>query len=203
MKNLYLLFLLCSTNLLAQFNFGIKAGLNYDSLGELKQQELSLTGIEAEAKTGFHVGVYTQLDLLLFSLRPELQYSQSKSQFGDRGSLNLHKIELPLLLGYDVFPFVDVFAGPSFQYIIGKSASSLTLGDLQEETTVGLHIGTRIKVGPVGVGLRFERGFTNNEISIINQNGVNIEGNVDARPKQWIVSLSYDLTGGRNRNNEN
>lgn len=190
---LSLLFSFLITPLFAQFEFGVKGGVNYDSFGDLKPTDVSLANFEANAKTAFHVGVYSKIDLLLFYLRSELQFSQSRSDFSDNGSIALNKIEAPILLGYKILGPLSVFAGPSFQYILSEKATTIDLGEVSENFTVGLQLGTRLQFGRFGLGIRFERGFTDNEIDIIGNNGTDIRGKVDARAKQWILSASYEL----------
>jgi hypothetical protein len=176
----------------SQFSYGIKGGLNYDSLGELTNTELS-TNLEANANTGFHVGLYANVNLLLFYVRPELQFSKSNSSFGENGNISINKIEAPVLLGYKILGPLSVFAGPSFQYILSEKTDRLTLGEIDKNLTVGLQVGTRFKLGRFGVGVRFERGFTSNEAVLLGANNIDISGRIDTRAKQWILSASYAL----------
>ena len=66
---------------------------------------------------------------------------------------------------------------------------------------MGLQIGSRIDIGKFGLGFRFERGFTDNEIEILGKNNIEVEAYSDLRPKLWSISLSYRL--GRKRSLEN
>lgn len=190
---LVLLCLMCFTPLFAQFTFGVKGGVNYDTLGTLEPTDLTLENFQADAQTGFHFGVFGNFDLLTFYVHPELHFSQSVSQFDQNKNISLNKLEAPVLLGYKILGPLSVFAGPSFQYIISEKGKDITLGELKENFTVGLQLGTRVKLGRFGVGIRFERGFTENEVIILGNNNVDIAGRVDTRPKQWILSASYDL----------
>ncbi len=196
----FLLCLICFTPLFAQLSFGVKGGVNYDSFGELNPTDLSLENFQSDAQTGFHIGVFGNIDLLTFYLRPELQFSKSISQFDNNQTIALNKLEAPVLFGYKILGPLSVFAGPSFQYILKEKGKEITLGELQENFTVGLQIGTRLKLGRFGLGLRFERGFTDNEVLILGNNDVDITGRVDTRAKQWILSASYDLRFNRNKN---
>ena len=199
LQNLTLIVFLSTSLLQAQFEFGVKAGLNYDSLGDVNYTDISATQLSAGSKTGFHVGVYGKLDLLLFYLRPELQFTKINSDFQNK-DIGLSKIEAPILLGYKVLGPLSVFAGPSFQYILDENIEGTTLTDIEENFTVGLQIGTRLSLGRFGLGIRYERGFTDNDILILGINGVPIDGNkIDARPNQFIVSVSYEL---KNKSNE-
>lgn len=192
-STLTLLCLFCFIPLFAQFTFGVKGGINYDTFGELNSTDLTLENFKADAQTGFHFGVFGNLDLLTFYLRPELHFSKSISQFDQSKSIALNKLEAPVLLGYKILGPLSVFAGPSFQYIISEKSKAINLGDLKENFTVGLQLGTRLKVGRFGLGIRFERGFTDNEVTILGNNDLAIAGRVDTRTKQWILSASYDL----------
>ena len=193
LQNLTLIAFLSTSLLQAQFEFGVKAGLNYDSLGDVNYTDISATQLSAGSKTGFHVGVYGKLDLLLFYLRPELQFTKINSGFQNT-DIGLSKIEAPILLGYKVLGPLSAFAGPSFQYILDENIEGTTLTDIEENFTVGLQIGTRLSLGRFGLGIRYERGFTDNDILILGMNGVPIDGNrIDARPNQFIVSASYEL----------
>lgn len=199
LQNLTLIAFLSTSLLQAQFEFGVKAGLNYDSLGDVNYTDISTTQLSAGSKTGFHVGVYGKLDLLLFYLRPELQFTKINSGFQNT-DIGLSKIEAPILLGYKVLGPLSAFAGPSFQYILDENIEGTTLTDIEENFTVGLQIGTRLSLGRFGLGIRYERGFTDNDILILGMNGVPIDGNrIDARPNQFIVSASYEL---KNKSND-
>lgn len=197
---LAILCLLCFTPLFSQLSFGMKGGVNYDSFGELNRTDLSLENFQSDAKTGFHIGIFGSLDLLTFYLRPELQFSQSVSQFNSNETIALNKLEAPVLLGYKILGPLSIFAGPSFQYILKEKGTDISLGDLEENFTVGLQLGTRLKLGRFGLGIRFERGFKDNEVVILGNNGVDIAGRVDTRANQWIISASYDLRFKSNNN---
>ena len=191
-KNLTFLALLSTTLLQAQFEFGVKGGLNYDSLGDVDYTDISATDLSAGSKTGYHIGAYGKIDLLLFYLRPEIQFTKVNSGFADK-NIGLSKIEAPILLGYKILGPLSVFAGPSFEYILNEDVEGTTFTDIEENFTVGLQIGTRISFGRLGLGVRYERGFTDNDVRILGANGVDVEGRIDARPNQFIISASYEL----------
>ena len=190
-KTLTFLALLSTTLLQAQFEFGVKGGLNYDSLGDVDYDDFSATDLSAGSKTGYHIGAYGKIDLLLFYLRPEIQFTKINSGF-DGKDIGLSKIEAPILLGYKILGPLSVFAGPSFQYILNEDVEGTTLADVEENFTIGLQIGTRISFGRLGMGVRYDRGFTDNGVKILGVNGLG-DGRIDARPNQFIVSASYEL----------
>ena len=191
-KTLTFLALLSTTLLQAQFEFGVKGGLNYDSLGDVDYTDISATDLSAGSRTGYHIGAYGKIHLLLFYLRPEIQFTKVNSGFADK-NIGLSKIEAPILLGYKILGPLSVFAGPSFEYILNEDVEGTTFTDIEENFTVGLQIGTRISFGRLGLGVRYERGFTDNDVRILGANGVDVEGRIDARPNQFIISASYEL----------
>ena len=137
--------------------------------------------------------------MLLFYLRPEIQFTRINSGAEDT-DIGLSKLEAPILLGYKILGPLSVFAGPSFQYILDESVENTSLTDIdsalitniKEKFTVGLQLGTRISLGKFGLGIRYERGFTDNEVYLLGQNGIDL-GTIDTRPNQFIFSASYKL----------
>ena len=125
MKKIAILFsvILLSTTVYGQF--GIKAGLNFNSMKDFNVNELQSS---FEGKTGFHVGVLYKLNLPLgFALQPELMYTQKGGSIdmGGRasGDIKMNYLQLPVNLqwGVDLVlfrPFVMV--SPYIGYAIAK-----------------------------------------------------------------------------------
>ena len=68
----------------AQIDFGIKGGINYNNNGEDSFKDATNDVADgASAKTGFHAGVWFRgkLPLLGLYIRPELVYTQVKTEF--------------------------------------------------------------------------------------------------------------------------
>ncbi len=192
-KTLALLTLvLCGTFAVAQTgsSFGIKAGLNYNGNGDyFDSVEQAFESPDRNA--GFHVGVYGKLGNRLY-LRPELVYTSTTSGY-DEGDLKIQKLDIPLLVGTKVIGPLHVFAGPSFQYILNSKFDDITIDDIDNDLTLGFNLGAGVNLGKFGIDLRYERGFTENEISFINSNIANVNDRVDTRPDQLILSFSLNL----------
>ena len=192
-KTLALLTLvLCGTFAVAQTgsSFGIKAGLNYNGNGDyFDSVEQAFESPDRNA--GFHVGVYGKLGNRLY-LRPELVYTSTTSGY-DEGDLKIQKLDIPLLVGTKVIGPLHVFAGPSFQYILNSKFDDITIDDIDNDLTLGFNLGAGVNLGKFGIDLRYERGFSENEISFINSNIVNVDDRVDTRPDQLILSFSLNL----------
>ena len=58
-------------------------------------------------------------------------------------------------------------------------------------------LGSRVKIRSISVGLRYERGLNNNEVLIINANGVDLDNaNVDLTTNKLSLNISYDIPYG-------
>lgn len=180
--------------------FGIKAGLNYNQNGDLKFQQVQSAGEDlisgSDGKVGYHVGFYGKLDFPKIYLRPELIYTKTKSSYDIDGGSNdydVSKLDIPVLLGYKIIGPLHIFAGPAFQYTLNNDLQDVELDDVKNDFTVGAHFGVGVNLGNIGIDVRYERGFTENEAQIIGDNVADISGRVDSRPSQIIFGLSLKL----------
>ena len=191
MKKILLIFgfILVSANSFSQF--GVKAGMNYNSNGEYKDEISNVIEDKGDSKIGYHFGAYYNIDLTSIYLRPELVYTKTKSDYLSN-SYDLSKLDFPVLLGVDLIGPLSVFAGPSFQYILNNDLENNSISNVKDDITVGLNIGAAIKLGNIGFDVRYERGLSSNEASFINDNNINL-GTLDSRPSQLIFSLSIKL----------
>lgn len=180
--------------------FGIKAGLNYNQNGDLKFQQVQSAGEDlisgSDGKVGYHVGFYGKLDFPKIYLRPELIYTKTKSSYDIDGGSNdydVSKLDIPVLLGYKIIGPLHIFAGPAFQYTLNNDLQDVELDDVKNDFTLGAHFGVGVNLGNIGIDVRYERGFTENEAQIIGDNVADISGRVDSRPSQIIFGLSLKL----------
>lgn len=201
MKNYLLILMLCSTSaLFAQSGFGIKGGLNYGDNGEIAYTDVTTAGEDimkgGDSKVGYHFGLFYRGELAGFFLRPELLYTKTKSSYEyneQEADYNVSKLDLPILLGTNIFGPLNVFAGPSLQYILENDFDGVSLGDVENEFTVGAQFGVGIKLGGIGLDVRYERALKDNEATVLDLNNGEGLKRVDTRPNQLIFSLSVDL----------
>ena len=123
----FLLFLVTQQSQ-AQLQFGVKAGINYNSDSFESVSDDVLNG--AKTKTGIHTGVWlrAKLPVIGFYIRPELMYTELNnsvnydSDFAVPRNTNFkfRKIDVPVLIGKKFLGIGNVFAGPSFQYILSS-----------------------------------------------------------------------------------
>ncbi len=201
--------LIFSSSLYAQGNLGFQFGLNDDNFGSIENFKSKIDNYDLNLKnsTGFHFGFFTEIDLITFYIRPELNLIFSKSKnaaaYSSDEGINIaeHKfrsseIQLPIIFGYKIFGPISVFGGPSFKYNLSNS-SNFNLDEIKDKYTLSLLLGTRFKIRSISVGLRYERGLNNNEVLIINANGVDLdEANVDLTTNKLSLNISYDIPYG-------
>lgn len=201
--------LIFSSSLYAQGNLGFQFGLNDDDFGSIENFKSKIDNYDLNLKntTGFHFGFFTEIDLITFYIRPELNLIFSKSKnaaaYSSDEGINIaeHKfrsseIQLPVIFGYKIFGPISLFGGPSFKYNLSNS-SNFNLDEIKDKYTLSLLLGTRFKIRSISVGLRYERGLNNNEVLIINANGVDLnEANVDLTTNKLSLNISYDIPYG-------
>ncbi|RTE51699.1 PorT family protein [Arenibacter aquaticus] len=168
--------------------FGIKGGLNYGGTGDYFESTEQAYK-DPKGNVGYHLGIFGQVGQKVY-LRPELIYTKTKSDY-ENNSLDMSKLDLPVLLGINVIGPLKVFAGPAFQYILDTDYDGITIGDVENDFTVGLNIGAGLSFGNFGIDLRYERGFSENEVTVVE--GAFSNDRIDTRPDQLILSASLKL----------
>ena len=185
--------ILTSTLTFAQSNtdFGIKGGLNYNANGDYFES-ISETYQNPDRNIGFHLGFFGKFGQDFF-FKPELVYTQTKSDY-ESESFNMKKLDAPLLLGIKVLGPLNVFAGPSLQYILDSEFGDISVEEVENDFSVGLNFGIGAQFDKFGLDLRYERGFSENEATFIGNNfGDGVVNRLDTRPDQLILCLSVSL----------
>ncbi|MFY0604362.1 MAG: PorT family protein [Flavobacteriaceae bacterium] len=202
MKKIVFVFMiaLCSQLSNAQIQFGVKAGINYnsDSFSNVTNDVFS----GAKSKSGYHVGVWTRAKLFGIYIRPELVYTQLKNEVvyssnpttQKSTTYTFNKIDIPILFGKKILGFANVFAGPSFQYALSSKFGLSDITEVKvEDFTMGLQFGAGVDLGRIGIDIRWERSLSGTETSFLDSTVTNGSVNFDTRVNQIIVGLSYRL----------
>lgn len=189
----------------AQIDFGIKAGINYNSDNFQNVKDDVLSG--AKSRAGYHAGIWFRGTLGGIFIRPELIYTELKSEANylstyvssttKEANFKFQKIDIPILIGKNFFNFINVFVGPSFQYIIDSEfdIEELKESSISKEFSVGLQAGVGVEFDKFGLDLRWERSFSDSEMEFFNNNINKVVRRVefDNRVNQIIVALSYQF----------
>lgn len=172
--------------------FGIKGGLNYNGNGDYFQSA-SDAAREPDRNIGFHAGVFGKIELGPLYVRPELVYTKTKSDY-DGSSFDMSKLDVPVLVGIKVIGPLHIFAGPAFQYILDSEFDGIGINEIENDFSVGAHFGVGVNLGKLGIDVRYERGFSDNEARFVNTNVTNLpDSRIDTRPEQLILGLSLKL----------
>ncbi len=186
---------------LAQLQFGIKGGMNFNSFEDIKAvgSGNNTTNLsDANSKIGFHVGVYSQIKLPVVGLfvRPELVYTSLKAEYEleEKAELDLQKIDVPVLIGYKFLGVSQLYIGPAFQFILDSDFDYSNAGTISTtEFSLGLQIGGGVTLGKFGIDLRWERGLSKLETIVVNALDSSEKLEIDSRPNQVILGVSYRL----------
>jgi hypothetical protein len=180
-----------------QIAFGLKGGVNYNSNSIKEVQSDVFSG--ANSKMGYHGGVWLRLKAPVLGLyiRPELVFTNLKNEVyyktaAKKTTHSFQKIDIPVLFGKKILGIGNVYIGPSFQYVL---ASDFNIDDIKNVDskcfTMGLQFGGGIELGKLGIDMRWERGFSDIESSLVSSTGVDVDFNT--RINQIIIGLSYRL----------
>lgn len=178
-------------------SLGFRAGLNYGSSGDLTQDATNLRS-NPDDNIGYHFGLFVKADLGPVYVRPELLYTRLQSDYS-QGRLNIHKIDLPLLIGVNVLGPINIFAGPSLQYIVDMELDEFDFDgnrfdfeEIEDRLTVGAQFGASVYFNNLEIGLRYERSLNENVATFATNNGIG-DISVDSRVEQFILALSLQL----------
>ncbi|MBV7268671.1 porin family protein [Winogradskyella luteola] len=169
--------------------FGFKGGLNYSANGDYFEA-IGDNAKNPDRNVGYHLGVFGKIGNQ-FYFRPELIYTATKSDY-DNNDFNVKKLDAPLLVGIKVLGPVSVFGGPSLQYILDTEFDGIDIDNVEDDFSVGLNFGIALNFNKIGIDLRYERGFSDNEATFLSNNNISIS-RIDTRPDQLILSLSIAL----------
>lgn len=198
MKNLPIiaLLLICSFSSQAQFDFGIKAGVNSSTLTfEDLESNQSINEILTNNKFGYHAGAYIRVQVLGIYLQPEFLYTQINSEIevqesdGTTSTLDfaLSRFDIPVNLGFKIGP-ASIFGGPVLSYNLNHPADILDLD--YNGGTLGYQAGIGLTFGKFILDAKYEGSFQNIAEEVVYEGQAYT---VDARTGQFIVSLGYAI----------
>lgn len=154
-----------------------------------------------DAITGWHAGAFFRMNLPLgMYLQPELLYSQTGGNFlvesgegTSTGTLQLHRFDLPVLLGFRFLGIMRANAGVVGNFMLGAQQDLLgertSVKDRYKSPTMGYQAGIGLDLWKLLIDLKYEGSLS----SIAGEN-IRILGtdfSVDQRNPQWILSVGF------------
>jgi hypothetical protein len=209
-KTLYLLligFFCFSVTNAQEFSFGIKGGANYVSGGQItgnSSNGLYFDGtVDADSKIGFHGGAFFEVRMGKFLVRPEIIYNKMETEFAFPKAPSIYaveKISIPLLVGYNIWGPVDIYAGPAYQNILDASLEGTEPPNQEivaQNTPLAAQVGVKASIGRFEVDLRYDRSLSSKEEMGLDINngdyGINRATFNDTRLNQILLSLSLKI----------
>ncbi|MES2275138.1 MAG: porin family protein [Bacteroidota bacterium] len=172
----------------AQFNLGIKGGLNFS--------KINTDNLNESTKTGYQAGLFARFGSALY-LQPEVylgsrggKFETSNNSFS--GDVKFTTLNVPLLLGGRVVGTdkvnLRVMAGPIFSYNIDKHQSFAdnfngAYADFgnYKKSTLGYQAGAGVDIGAITADLRYEGNLTK------------INDSYGQRPSLWALSVGFKI----------
>lgn len=171
----------------AQFNLGIKGGVNFSHIDADNFNNSSVTGYQVGAFARIGGGVY---------LQPELYISSSGGHFDSynnnttyNGSVKFTNLDVPLLLGLRFGPKnlnLHVMGGPVYNYILNKDENfsgnlSSAFNDFghYNNSTLGYQAGAGIDLGNVVFDARYQGGLNH------------INSSFGQTQRLWAISVGF------------
>ncbi|RMG88389.1 MAG: PorT family protein [Bacteroidetes bacterium] len=144
----------------AQFNIGIKGGLNYSDIAASDLRPVFQVSDIYDYRTGYHVGAFMEhMASPFFGFRLEGLFSTKGAEDKlQNNKLDLNYLSVPVLLRIRPLPFAAVHAGAEFGFKISQS----DIPDFEsQKTDVGWVLGASVKIfSRLGFELRYLHGTT-------------------------------------------
>lgn len=154
--------------ILAQYNYGIKGGLNLTNNVVNQQSTIN----DSKYKPGIHFGFFASADVTeKIDLQAELLYSGKgyrfvETAFSESGNLNLNYITFPILVGYKATDLLRLNIGPELGYLISANSKfgpdRIDVSDKWDnKLDIGLAAGLDYTLSEkIFAGVRYTHGFS-------------------------------------------
>lgn len=211
-KTLSILFLsLFSINYAQEINVGLKGGVNFNSIGELYHIGTANGGgvgvipaedtyYTPEKEMGMHVGAFFKIDFGKLYFKPEVNYVSLKSSYPlsqKTANWKSTQIDVPLLLGLEVYNPISIYVGPVFSSISTMELEGVESPILFKKSAMNLHAGILVDFDRFGFDLRYEYGLKPIEeqrIDIVRAvYGTNVARLLEYNVSQIILSVHINI----------
>ncbi|MGN6179060.1 MAG: porin family protein [Mucilaginibacter sp.] len=173
----------------AQFDLGIKGGVNFSNI--------DANQLNKSTKTGYQVGAFLRVGSA-FYLQPEVYLGSSGGNFNSTSnntdysaSVRFTTLNVPLLLGHEFGSTSTNFrlmVGPVYSYLLSKNESfSQNFTDAYHDfgnyknSTLGYQVGAGVDIMGITADLRYEGG-----LSRLNEN-------YGQRANIWSISVGFKI----------
>ena len=190
---IFLILFMLSSSAIAQIEFGIKGGLNFNYANNETYliegwKKCSICPLESQyfnifdKKTGYFFGLYSKIKFGRFYIQPEFLYAKINSEYDLTYTWNLlgeivnefseNRIQIPVTAGISLLQGkLNFFGGPAFNFITDvyftENNINHYIGDLYEKSLITLQYGVSLDLGKIGFDFTINRGYGDKEIVFV------------------------------------
>lgn len=195
-----------------EFTIGARGGFNNYTIGELNSRGGSIqVGLADEVflpkkELGTQFGAFLNIEFGKLFIRPEINFSSSKNKYEfptKEAFWKTSRIDIPILLGYEIFDPITIYAGPGFNVfkdttLDGVQVTSYSDGGPDiEKTAMHLNFGVMVRAGRFGIDLRYEMNSKETEEELLDiirsEYGVNLADLRSYKPNIISLSIFIDI----------
>ena len=150
-----------SAGLIPKVKYGVKAGLDYQA----NDFSSGIKNFDIHSNSGWFAGAMVDLSWGKWGIHPEALYSHNAFALaGANGKLKTNRIDLPVLLNYNLLSVLNLNIGPRFCIMDHTSGSSEGVKWQINSPTVGYAIGVEATVWKLSISARYNGAFKRSEV---------------------------------------
>lgn len=211
-----------------KYSYGLKGGINQSMGGTIRGERSGVysdgsprhwNGIaEADGQMGYQFGAFGQIHFGKFFVRPELVYNSIEREFDfpkfateyhtptSAAQHSVQKLDIPLLVGYNAWGPIDIYAGPVYSNIMDSTLEGEEFLDpvVVQDSPINAQFGIKAEIGRFGVDLRYEKSLSSPESQDLDMDednyGVNRAYYEESAIDLVKVNVSYKIGGSDLKN---
>ena len=171
----------------AQFNLGIKGGVNFSNIDADNFHNSNITGYQAGLFARIGGGLYLQPEAYISSSGGDVDATQNNTFY--TGHVKFTNLDVPVLLGLRFGPKnlnLRVMAGPVYNYILNKDESfsanfTSAFNDFghYNNSTLGYQAGAGVDLGNLTLDARYQGGLSK------------LNSDFGQTQKLWAISVGF------------
>lgn len=181
------------------FVLGAKAGLtNTQIIGtDFKNFQIP------SSSNGFLIGAFARVSLIGFYIEPEISFRNLNFTVNSTGTTSaantatmLNYIDVPVMFGRKILKFINVSAGPNFQFLVNKDLTASNINTLEKgnynDFVVGVQLGVGVEIWKLCFDARYDFSLNpiGNVAAVVN-NSQNVDFSSRASMLQFTVGYKF------------
>ncbi len=205
------------------YSYGLKGGVNYSMGGTIRGERSGVNAngepnywngtAEGSGQIGFQFGAFGQVNFGKFFVRPEVVYNSIEREMDfpnfptqyhtpDKAAIHsVQKLDIPLLVGYNFWGPLDIYAGPVYSSIMDSTLEGEQVLDqvVVQNSPINAQVGMKAEFGRFGIGVRYEKSLSTPESQDLEFNnseyGVNRAYYEDSAIDLVKVNVTFKIGG--------